>query len=873
MLASMLITKKKKYLPKFYELGRIYSDAEIQQQVNKIEALEKRIEFYQEKILDLGVDDVVIDLPKLTSYELNEYRTAKDSISKLKRQYDAEIPELKKMESSRSLPKVQPTMSDINKRARAAKSYPSKIIDKMDEEMWKDETLPFYPDYIIQVAKNLRYATHKFKYADAINEPLYPKWLDMAIEQEDKIPNNTNYRKLVDMRIKAWKDKIKIVKENEKVYMEDSVRDHVSRPTKKFSRDFIKAINEGRGKEYVTAQDIEKKEAINTNTVSMPSTPVRSGTPVVSSGLTPIKTSTPIKINTSSPNIAQKGISITPVASSSSLFSGFAWKDQQSFGIWENVLSSQLGAIHQDWHKPVIKQMQFQLDQLLSGECETFDGNMGFIKITIGNPFKDIENFFKNVQREFEKALSTIVRNTIGSQLAKDILPKELYKPLLKLSQASIKILVGKISPEIIGDALEAVYGLTAAASQSVTWIVDESTKAILASPLGRDLDKFSGGLISSVQRIGRLDNDAIDGKKADVGQILMDSIKIGMAIVGGPSSIAKSAATNAVGEKTGLNKTVLGKAVLGIASGSVSGDAAVSDLLKQEAKKAATSEATKQATKALTPILGKDAASIIGAAVSSTTVEQTTGSQNSIVESITDKVIDNTKDLAKEKANEELKRATGGVIGLDEAERIYNLDPNEITKENAKKVIEYEVLKVQRRIELERQKALDVKERIKHEYQLAKAKLNDPNAVEKLEQQIQNEIKKEQDKLASEYKKIQDDMNKALDNAKKFNINDEINKAKNDLEKNFNRELDNFMSITSTDVFSLMEQYGPQLLAYLKYKYGAQPNYDKFITEQDLQNYKTWQPQETIYPPKKSKASWWLAGATVVGTYIALRD
>ena len=251
---------KKAELPKFYELGKIYTDEEIQRQVNIIDNLEKRIQFYQNKIDALNIQDEVLDLVKLSENELKTFKTAKDSISRIKREWEFHVPILKKMESSRSLPKLQPTMKNIIDRAKKEKTFPSKVIDKMDKEIW--DSLVFFPDYIIQVAKNLRFQWHKFKDTSVINEPLYPKWINQAIDQEDKLLGSNKYRQISDMRIKAWNDKLDTIRNNEKLYQEDSVHDHVNKPTKKFSREFIKKVNEGRGKEYKTAEDIAKKEGM-----------------------------------------------------------------------------------------------------------------------------------------------------------------------------------------------------------------------------------------------------------------------------------------------------------------------------------------------------------------------------------------------------------------------------------------------------------------------------------------------------------------------------------------------------------------------------------------------------------------------------------
>lgn len=855
----------------FYELGKIYPEHEVMAQRQKVTTLKNQVSFYQGKIEDLGVHDLITDLPRLSSVELSEWRTARDNVQRFKRQLEAEAPILKVMELSRALPQLQPTFADILKRAKSKKNYPSKIIDAMDKELFTDSKLPFYPKHIIEEAKRLRELTAKFKFADAALEKLYPKWLDKAIEEETKKDGTDAVRQLVNKRIQNWKEKVKVIKENEKTYMLDSVKDHIGHSTAKFSREFIKKINAG---SYKTDSDVKRIEAKNEvlKTAAQASAPTSISSPMTSV----VKTSSGISLPTSGASMLA--------------------------GIWDDYLEEE---------------------------------QMGFFSIKIGNPFKAIENAFKNVQREVEKALSVVVNNTVGSSLAKDIIPKQLYGPISKLSKASIKIMSGKISPEIVGDALEAIYKQGAYFSQGATWIIDETNKVILSSPVGRDLDKYTGGIISSVGRIADLDNAVLEDRKVNPVQIVMDVAKI-VAVVASAgsagalvSTMSQTVATNYVGQQTGLSKTALGQSLLAAASGGGS----MTDIATKTATSYATSEGTKQATKALTPMLGKDGATILGTAVATSTVSSASGSNKSFTDTFTQSASQSTKTLATQKASEEtaraltpmlgkdasnivgmavgssaveqatgtkqtfaqqvqsrtvasaksfamtkadeeVKRITGGVIGLSEAKKIYDLDPSEISKENAKKLIDIEVMKAKKRMEAERQKAMNVSERIKYEYDLAKAKVTDPQALEKLQAHTQEQINNETTKLETKYKQIQSEMDKVLNSkGSDFNMSDEMNKVKTDLAENYQREKEKFLSMTSDDVFDLAKQYGPHLLKYLMYKYGPKPNYDKYVTENDLQSYQNWTPQPTIYPPKKSKMPWMIAGVTAVGAYIALKD
>jgi hypothetical protein len=831
MLNKMLVRNRFGKEPSFYELGRIYKIDEIQAQEQIVDNMEKRIEGYRETIRSLGVVRPALDVPKLSNTDKALYQKALSTMNALVEKAEVEKIKLGRMKATRALPKAQPSIGKIVEYAKQKKIFPSKAADYVDKHIVQNSGV-FYPDYILMLANNMRIDRLKAGMTTALNFPI-DYWADKVVKQEDAKNKNDNIARLVEMRKKAWKAKVEFVKENEKALQKDIVRDHVGVNTLKFDRNFIKKFYKGQYKTDADINDVNFENKV-LSTANIPETPVRKSiTPIANAVISKSTTviSQPKPISIVQPINGATGTSSTQVKTGQSLLSGM-WDDQYS------------------------------------------DDEMGFIKI--GNPFKQLKKLVDNARKEFERALQSVVRNTIDSQLSKDLMPPELHKPLSKLSKASIKVMAGKISSENIGDILEASYGITAAASQSVTWVVDESTKQILASPVGQDLDRYSGGLISSVKRIGELDNDAIDGKKANVGQIISDSVKIAMAVAN-PVGVVTSASTQYVGQQTGLNKSAMGRSILSVGSAYASGgDVSPQALLENEVKKQASAEATKQATKALEPVIGKEGASIVGAAVSQSALNKATGKDANMIENIQSSATSKAKSIAKAEADKQVRKITGGAIGLDEARKIYELDPNEITQENAKKLINQEVNKVTQKLYNERAKMLNVKEQIEYEYKVARAKLEDPNAIAKLQAQTKARIDSESAKLESKYKEIQKEIDTALSSkGTEFNMQDEVNKIKNELAKNVELEKQRFLSYTMDDVFDLMKQYGPQLLAYLKYKYGPQPDYSKFVTEYDLNNYKNWQQPETIFPPKKSNLgrNLLLGSAVVAGAYIALND
>lgn len=820
----------------FYELGRVYSDNEIRNKKIKVARLESDIKKFKTQIKSMGITRPE-DMVRLEQVELRQYRLAKKMVARKTRVLEFEKPLLKKMVLSKQLPKVQPTFRDIINYAKKQKKYPLDIVKEFEKLMLSDNRLPFFPNYIIQEAKRLRELDAKFKFANAKNESLYPKYIKRALDNEDE---DGHIKKLTDMRLKAFNLKLKTIKENQLNFMKDVVRDHVGAKPNIFTGAFIAKALKFDPKKDKSDKQIKKSQKLNKALTRSVTRPVRRVIrPSISTRSIISRTMVPKAIT-----------SLGPVRSTSSGASMLS-------GDYNNYFSE-------------------------------YDGGLGW------NPFNDISKAlrnierttrkaFRDVQREVEASIKLVARNTIDSGLAKDILPKELQGALSKLTKASIEIMVGKISPERIGNALEAVYMISAVASQSVTWIVDETTGAILASPVGRQLDMYTGGLISSVDRLADLDNAVIDDEKVNPLMVIMDVVKVAAVVSGAGSitgaltNVGQQAATQYVGRQSGLSKTALGRSVLSVASGSMTGGGSIQSLLSKEAKKVVSAEATKQSVKALSPALGKDGATILGTALVGSTTRAYVDPEASFSDVLQTSVVSSTKSVANQKLNTEIKKKTGGLIGLDQVEQLYNLDPNLITKDNARAEIDRVLARAHKRIIDERKKALNVKNRIKYEYDLAKAKISDPDALEKLQAHTQRQIVGETEKLSNKIDNAEKEIDKALDTVKGFDLEEEIQAQKDELAENFAREKEAFESLTMNDVFEQAKQYGPDLLRYLMSQYGPKPSYDKVITQTDLTAYKTWTPTANIYPPKPKRKGlskgMITGGVALVGAYIVMKD
>jgi hypothetical protein len=861
--------KKREVFP-FYELGRTFTDAEISVMRNKVEVAKTNKDKYKLIMDSFNVVNPAADLPNLLAEDRVKYINASRIWSKARIIYTDLYPKLIQMMQSQGLPKAQPVFKDILDTARQAKKFPSEIIDEwlkkysIENGIHKDIQV-YYPDFVIMMAQTKRTnALKNYSASTQAQKPLIPYWVDRVIHDLDLQNKNTKLRQLVDMRIQAVKDKGFAVKENERALMKDVIREHLGVKTLRFQPEYVRKVLNYTDKDKSDLQ-MRQEASMNQSIISSLSdntnkivSPVNTVTPVLSQV---VKTVTPKSITSIQPTTTQ-------VRSGASLLSGY------NNSLWNDYYKTEQQGLGWNPFRDISNAFN-SVANVLARAVEA-------ARVAAVQAAVVLKKAGEDIRGELEVAITKVAANTIGSGLAKDLLPSELYEAANKLTKASIEIMVGKISPERIGNALEAIYKIGAVGSQSVSWVVDETTGAILASPVGRQLDQYTGGIISSVDRLADLDNAIIDDEKRDPLMIVLDVVKVASVVSGAGSltgaltNVGEQAAGNYVGQQSGLNKTALGRSILSVGTGSVSGGGSMADLLTKEVKTVATGEATKQSTSLLIPMLGKDGASIIGGSLVSSGISSYSDPNATFMDSMQTNVTTSTKSVAKGKANTVILQNTGGLIGLNQVEQIYNLDPKEVTKDNANKIIDAEIAKVHKRISDETTKSLNVKEKIKHEYQVARAKISDPDAIEKLQDHTKRQIDAETKKLADKIDGAQNEMNKALDSVKNFDLKDEIAQKKAELEANYLREKERFQSMTMDDVFDLAKQYGPDLLKYLMSKYGAKPNYDKVITEQDLQNYKTWTPTTvSIYPPKKKGLPKGLimGSVAVVGAYMVMKD
>lgn len=177
-----------------------------------------------------------------------------------------------------------------------------------------------------------------------------------------------------------------------------------------------------------------------------------------------------------------------------------------------------------------------------------------------------LKKLFKKVLSPFEKLVVSpfmkLANATIGP-VAKTVLPKDLYLAVSGLSHASARLLVGDISKENLRNVSKGFLRTVGGTITMPVRATVEVTRQAQKLSIVRSIDKYSGGLISSADNLNRATVSLGKGKSIDLKSTLMDGVKIGLAVVSGGQSVVAMTATNAVGAKTGLNKTAIGKIAL----------------------------------------------------------------------------------------------------------------------------------------------------------------------------------------------------------------------------------------------------------------------------------------------------------------------
>jgi hypothetical protein len=161
--------------------------------------------------------------------------------------------------------------------------------------------------------------------------------------------------------------------------------------------------------------------------------------------------------------------------------------------------------------------------------------------------------------------------NTLGR-----VLPNSIYGKISSFTNAGAAIAEGNLTTQNFRAVVKGFMDIGMITQR----ISNESYLVLGKTSIGKSLDHYSGGLLTSVHNLGRipvvLETNALSGgnEKINWNQTLLDALKVGLAVASGGTAVAVMTSVNIVGEKTGLNKNSLAMGVLSasalIAVGSV---------------------------------------------------------------------------------------------------------------------------------------------------------------------------------------------------------------------------------------------------------------------------------------------------------------
>ena len=214
------------------------------------------------------------------------------------------------------------------------------------------------------------------------------------------------------------------------------------------------------------------------------------------------------------------------------------------------------------------------------------------------------------VTKIYAGAMKFALDNTLGR-----VLPISIYGKISSFTNAGAAIAEGNLKPSNFRDVVKGFVDIALIEVRISNMVLTEVEK----TSIGKGLNKYTGGLLTSFHTLGSvaivLETNTLAGghEKIDWKKTLMAAISVAAAVASGGTAVAIMAATNVVGEETGLNKTALGSGLL-TAAVVASGSADFSSGLEA----AAVSGGTQLGTKALinnTALgqteLGRDAATL----------------------------------------------------------------------------------------------------------------------------------------------------------------------------------------------------------------------------------------------------------------------
>lgn len=253
------------------------------------------------------------------------------------------------------------------------------------------------------------------------------------------------------------------------------------------------------------------------------------------------------------------------------------------------------------------------------------------------------------------KATKAALDNTLGR-----VLPSSIYDKIATFTDIGLDIMKLNVTKQTFRNAVKSVTDLNLISFRINTELIKQAKKVGVVN----DLDRYSGGLLTSYGNLQKAPITLGTGGKINWTLLAIDAIKVGLAAAAGASVVATQTTTSYIGTETGLNKTSLGQGILTAGALIATGQADFSSQL--------ASGATVTGTKAIInntalgdSSLGRTVASI-GVAASVQSIQTN--------EAFSQIMRDKAEDELRALANRQLKDATGGLISLNTLEKGYDI-------------------------------------------------------------------------------------------------------------------------------------------------------------------------------------------------------
>jgi hypothetical protein len=242
------------------------------------------------------------------------------------------------------------------------------------------------------------------------------------------------------------------------------------------------------------------------------------------------------------------------------------------------------------------------------------------------------------------KATKSVLDNTLGR-----VLPKSIYDKISNFTDGALAIMSLHFDKKNFRKVVEGVMDYALLPLR----INKEIMNTAMKSGFIRDIDKYTGGILTSFNNLNKAPITLRNGGKIDWKALAIDAIKVGLAVYAGQSFFT-NVATNYVGTETGLNKTSLGAGILSATALIATGQ---SNFTSQ-----ATSGATQIGTKAVinNTALGQSSLGRTVAEIGVASSVQSVQSNEAFSQIMRDKAEDKIKSVGKKIADKELAKVTG---------------------------------------------------------------------------------------------------------------------------------------------------------------------------------------------------------------------